>query len=62
MILHTDTWTTLQNTPNAVNNGGSLVYTGGIFIYVFRGGGFNNFWRYDITSNYGHQCKMLHQQ
>lgn len=51
-------WTALADTPDLVRKGGALTYTGGDYIYAFRGanpsppGGDNlHFWRYDISAD-----------
>ena len=43
-------WATMATAPGGVGSGGSLVYTGGDFIYAFQGGT-NVFWRYSISGN-----------
>ena len=37
--------------PAAVGAGGKLIWTGGDFIYAFRGNNTNAFWRYQISAN-----------
>ena len=46
-----NTWTSMANAPGGVRDGGSLVYTGGDYIYAFQGNCFSSFWRYSISSN-----------
>ena len=41
----------MASAPSAVENGGSLAWTGGDYIYAFRGGGTTDFWRYSISGN-----------
>jgi hypothetical protein len=47
--ISTNNWDNRQNTPQAVNDGGSLAYDGES-IYAFRGNS-NAFWKYDIVSD-----------
>lgn len=44
-------WTAMANTPDSVNHGGALAYTGGDYVYSLRGGGTTDFWRYSISGN-----------
>jgi len=46
-----DVWTSMADAPAGVHLGGSLVYTGGDYIYAFRGNGSTDFWRYSISAN-----------
>lgn len=46
-----DSWTTLTDTPESVEEGGSLVWTGGDFIYALRGDRADDFWRYTISTD-----------
>jgi len=41
----------MADTPESVGDGGSLVYTGGDYIYALGGYTSKNFWRYSISSD-----------
>ena len=45
------TWSIMTNAPETVYQGGSLCFTGGDYIYAFRGYGTKTFWRYSISGN-----------
>ena len=47
--IATNTWSQLANTPGNVNQGGALVFQGGL-LYAFQGNT-TAFWRYDIAGN-----------
>jgi len=46
-----NSWTALTSAPDAVGDGGSLVYDGADSIYAFQGNDLTGFWRYNISSN-----------
>ena len=46
-----DYWASMENTPSPVNQGGSLVWTGGDYLYALQGDNTNNFWRYSISDD-----------
>ena len=43
-------WTSLTNTPAAIDAGGALAAVGTDAIYVLRGNNTTDFWRYNISS------------
>ena len=48
--ISANSWSSMQNTPANVNNGGSLAYYSGGYIYALRGNS-PDFWRYTVTIN-----------
>ena len=47
----TTVFSSMATAPAVVHDGGALVYTGGDFLYAFRGWGTTAFWRYSISAN-----------
>ena len=46
-----DKWTSMEDTLNTVQQGGSLVWTSGDYIYALRGIETTEFWRYSISND-----------
>ncbi len=45
-----DSWSSMQDAPDRVNNGGALAYHSGSYIYALQGTG-TGFWRYTISGD-----------
>jgi N-acetylneuraminic acid mutarotase len=49
--VETDEWTELEDAPEKVKLGGSLIYTGENYLFALRGDNKKDFWKYDISSD-----------
>lgn len=50
-LVRENLWKTRMSTPYGTGRGGAITYTGGNYLYAFRGGVYKTFYRYSISSN-----------